>query len=260
MELSCASETDPCRLPNAFVADPPLAQVVARTGEVGARGQWRGWRTMLDYTLAAFRTESANDILFISSGMVANRGFFANVGDTRRQGIEAIVSGRRQIGGWDAHLDWGLSYTLLQATFETPFAAPSVNHPSAVGGSVAVPAGARIPSVPAHMGKANLSWTSAFGLSAGATAVAQTGQYLRGDEANLLAPLPGYVVLNLRVAYRVARPATMFLLVSNVFDARYSTFGVLGNAAEVLGASFDSPRFLGPGAPRAAWVGVDLKY
>ena len=42
--------------------------------------------TTLDYVVAAFRTTNADDILFISSGTVANRGYFANVGDTRRQG------------------------------------------------------------------------------------------------------------------------------------------------------------------------------
>ena len=33
VELTCADEDDPCRLPNAFVADPPLEQVVAKTFE-----------------------------------------------------------------------------------------------------------------------------------------------------------------------------------------------------------------------------------
>ena len=38
VELTCADEDDPCRLPNAFVADPPLEQVVAKTFEAGVRG------------------------------------------------------------------------------------------------------------------------------------------------------------------------------------------------------------------------------
>jgi iron complex outermembrane recepter protein len=38
MELSCADPEAPCRLPNAFVADPPLQQVVAKTWETGVRG------------------------------------------------------------------------------------------------------------------------------------------------------------------------------------------------------------------------------
>jgi outer membrane receptor protein involved in Fe transport len=33
MELTCADPQDPCRLPNAFLSDPPLEQVVAKTWE-----------------------------------------------------------------------------------------------------------------------------------------------------------------------------------------------------------------------------------
>jgi iron complex outermembrane receptor protein len=64
--------------------------------------------------------------------------------------------------------------------------------------------------------------------------------------------------VNARIAYRVSSHASIFLLANNLFDARDSTFGVLGDATEVLGPAYDRPRFLGPGAPRAAWVGVDL--
>ena len=35
VELTCADPDDPCRLPNAFVSDPPLDQPVARTWEGG---------------------------------------------------------------------------------------------------------------------------------------------------------------------------------------------------------------------------------
>ncbi len=38
MELSCADPEAPCKLPNSFVADPPLKQVVAKTWETGFRG------------------------------------------------------------------------------------------------------------------------------------------------------------------------------------------------------------------------------
>ena len=75
VELTCASPTAPCRLPNGFVADPPLAPVVARTLEAGVRGAWRGGPRQgvtIDYALAAFHTRNADDILFISSGTVAN--------------------------------------------------------------------------------------------------------------------------------------------------------------------------------------------
>jgi outer membrane receptor protein involved in Fe transport len=257
VELTCASPTDPCRLPNAFLSDPPLAQVVARTTEVGVRGTARPSDVTLSYDLAAFHTVNSSDILFISSGMVANQGYFANVGDTRRQGIEADLTGRKQIGG-GLRIDWAVHYTFIAATFQTPFTAPSALHPDAVNGLIDVQAGAHIPSVPRHVVKLALSFRSSFGLSAGVNVVSNSSQYLRGDEANLLAPVPGYVVVNARVAYRVWSHASVFVLADNLFDAGDSTFGVLGDATGVLGPTYDSPRFLGPGSPRAAWLGVDL--
>ncbi len=256
VELTCASPTDPCRLPNAFLGDPPLAQVVARTVELGVRGTARPSGVTLDYDLAAFHTVNSSDILFISSGMVANQGYFANVGDTRRQGIEADLTGHRWIGG--LRIEGSVHYTFIAATFQTPFTAPSALHPDAVDGRIDVLAGARLPSVPRHVAKLAVNLASASGLSGGVNLVANTSQYLRGDEANRLAPVPGYVIVNARIAYRVGSHASVFALASNLFDAGYSTFGVLGNATGVLGPAYDSPRFLGVGAPRAAWLGVDL--
>jgi outer membrane receptor protein involved in Fe transport len=244
-------------LPNAFVTDPPLAQVVARTFEAGVRGTFKRGNLKLDYDLTGFDTTNSNDILFISSGMVANQGFFANVGRTRRLGLEADLTGRRSFAG-GARIDWSLYYTVTNATFETEFKAPSANHPDADNGSITVPLGSHIPSIPKHIGKAGLSFVGGFGLSAGVNLIANSGQYLRGDEANRLPAIPGYLVVNARVAYRLPSHGSVFVLANNIFDARYSTFGVLGNATDVLGPAYGSRRFVGPGAPRAGWVGLEL--
>ena len=259
VELTCASPEDPCRLPNAFVSDPPLDQVIARTVEVGVRGRAQPAELTLGYDLAAFRTVNASDILFISSGMVANQGYFANVGDTRRQGLEVDLTGRKRFDD-GSRIDLAVHYTLLDATFETRFTAPSALHPDAVNGVIDVRAGARLPSIPRHVVKVALDGRTSFGLFAGVSVTGNTSQYLRGDEANLLSPVPGYVVVNARAAYRLGSHASVFALVNNLLDAKDSTFGVLGDATQVLGPMYDSPRFLGPGAPRAAWLGVDLSY
>jgi outer membrane receptor protein involved in Fe transport len=256
VELTCASPTDPCRLPNAFLSDPPLAQVVARTIELGVRGTARPSGVALDYDLAAFHTVNSSDILFISSGMVANQGYFANVGDTRRQGIEVDLTARTRIGG--LRVEGDVHYSWIDATFQTPFTAPSALHPDAVDGHIDVPAGAHIPSVPRHLVKLGLSARSSIGLSGGVNVVGNSSQYLRGDEANRLPPVSGYVVVNARAAYRVGPHLSVFVLADNLLDAGYSTFGVLGDATDVLGPTYDSPRFLGVGAPRAAWLGVDV--
>ena len=259
MELTCASPTDPCRLPNEFVADPPLAQVVARTFEAGLRGRLRRWRASVDYAVAAFHTANADDILFISSGALTNEGYFANVGDTLRRGVEARLHGRVRLGPRAGRLEWSASYTYLDATFQTPFVSPSVNHPLGVGGQIDVAAGSHLPSIPAQVGKASLAWMAPFGLALSATVLGRSGQYYRGDEANLLPQIPGYIVANLRADYTFARWISAFVRVDNVFDADTASFGVLGDPTAVF-PTFADPRFQSPGAPRAGWVGVDLRH
>jgi len=258
IELTCASPTAPCRLPNAFLSDPPLAQVVARTLEAGLRGALRRAGLRLSYDLTAFQTVNSDDILFISSGVVANQGYFANVGQTRRQGIEADLTGSQRIGK-ASRLEWGLHYTLTDATFESPFTARSATHPDAVNGLLDVPSGAHIPSIPMHIGKVAATYVSGYGFSAGANLIAESGQLYRGDEANLLPRIPGHVIINVRAGYRFWEPLSVFVLVDNLFDARYSSFGVLGDPRAVLPGD-TVPRFEGPGAPRAAWAGLDLRY
>jgi hypothetical protein len=259
LELTCASPTAPCRLPNGFVADPPLDQVVARTFELGVRGRLARGALGLTYNVAAFRTTNHDDILFISAGPIANQGYFDNVGQTRRQGVEAGVFARARLGARGGRLDVSLHHTLLNATFETPFSALSANHPDAVNGAIAVPAGARLPGAPRHIGKATVTWTYADRLSLAANAVFNSSQFRRGDEANLLAPVAGALLVELRAAYQLAPLVSVFAKMSNLLDARTSSFGVLGNPAPVLGPAYDDPRFDAPGAPRAFWAGVTLR-
>ena len=52
---------------------------------------------------------------------------------------------------------------------------------------------------------------------------------------------------------------TLTARVTNVFNTKPESFGVLGQADDVLGDEFDDPRFLSPSAPRAAWIGVELR-
>ena len=89
--------------------------------------------------------------------------------------------------------------------------------------------------------------------------IGNSGQYYRGDEANLLPQIPGYLLVNLRAEYAATGWAAAFIRIDNVFDATYASFGVLGDAASVF-PSFTDPRFQSPGSPRAAWAGVDLHY
>ncbi|HIJ62625.1 MAG TPA: TonB-dependent receptor, partial [Rhodospirillaceae bacterium] len=106
-ELSCADPAQPCRVPNAFVADPPLRQVVSHTGEIGTRGTHPlGEESKLAWTLAGYLARNDDDIIFISSGANTGSGYFANAGTTRRQGIEANID--LASGPWTVFADYGL--------------------------------------------------------------------------------------------------------------------------------------------------------
>jgi outer membrane receptor protein involved in Fe transport len=251
VELTCADEDDPCRLPNAFLADPPLEQVVAHTLEAGLRGARERWR----WHAGVFSTTNEDDILFISAGALTNQGFFDNVGETRREGIELDASGT--LG---ERLGWSVAFTRLDATFRESFAVASPNNPAATDGEVAVEPGDRLPLVPERLLKAELAFAASDALSFAANVVAASSQHFRGDEGNLVESIDGYALLNLRAEYRFGARASLFVNVDNVLDEQYATFGVFGAADEVLGDDFDDPRFLGPGAPRAAWIGVRLEF
>lgn len=248
VELSCADEDDPCRLPNAFLADPPLEQVVAHTFEGGLRGQ----RGALEWHTGLFRTTSHDDILFISAGALSNEGYFDNVGRTRRDGLELGLSAGSGV------LRWSANYSFLDASFRDAVALPSPNNPSAVDGEVLVLPGDRLPLLPRHLLKLGLTASLGQRFSIGTDINASSSFHLRGDEGNDIDPVDGHAVLNLRGDFRLNERVTVFLNIDNVFDEEYESFGLFGEADEVLGDDYSDSRFLSPAAPRAAWLGVHL--
>jgi outer membrane receptor protein involved in Fe transport len=212
VELACASETAPCTLPNTFLADPPLKQVVAKTYELGLRGNLSDaikWNTSL------FDTRNSDDIIFQATGGISgNQGFFANVGDTRRSGVELSAAGT-----W-GQLAWYANYSFLRAVFDDPFTSSSPAHPGArdVNGDgkareIRVHSGDRIPGIPQSNAKLGIDYRFDDAISLGADVTFNSGQYLRGDEANLLDQTGAFAVVNVRAAYRFSEHVTAFATV-----------------------------------------------
>jgi iron complex outermembrane receptor protein len=257
VELTCASPVAPCRLPNDFVADPLLHQVVAKHIETGLRGTMQTpWNGTLHWQAGFFRTTNQQDILFqTTGGAQSNEGFFANVGDTRRQGAEVSLSGN----AFDERLDWYANYTHLDATFRTAFAESSANNPNAdpASGLIQVHRGDRIPGIPRQALKLGVDYKISGALSAGGDVVYNSARYLRGDESNQVRPVGGYAVANLRASYRFNEHIAAFARIENVFDRRYYSFGVLGDASGIYPDIAD-PRFLSPAAPRGTWIGITV--
>lgn len=259
VELACARPDAPCRLPNAFLADPPLDQVVAHSWEGGLRGEL-GVTPLgaLSWNLGGFHTRNVDDIVFQSTGgATASQGFFDNVGDTRRLGTELGLAGRAE--RWQ----WFLNYSYVEATYRDSFFVLTPNHPEAPSGGgnpgqLLVERGDRLPGVPDHTLKLGGSVEILPAFTIGADLLANAGQYLRGDEANLLGQTDAYTVVNLRGDYQVNQKVTLFARIDNLFNTDYESFGLLGDPTEVLGNSFTDNRFLGPGAPIGGWFGVKV--
>lgn len=264
VELACAFlDTDgdgvndnECRLPNAFLADPPLDQVVSESWEAGFRGQFMG---SLGWTVSGFRVENKDDIVFISTGgTTGNIGFFDNVGETQRKGVELGLT-----GVW-RNLSWFLNYSFVHATFETDFLISSPNHPLAVDADAdgeidarQVNDGDRIPGIPQHTLKLGGDYAFDESLSVGADLLVNSDQYFRGDEGNDFDTVDGYAVVNLRGEWKFHKYISAFARVNNLFDSDYETFGIFGEPDEVF-PTFTDNRFVSPGAPLSGWVGVKI--
>jgi outer membrane receptor protein involved in Fe transport len=264
VELACADEAAPCSLPNAFLADPPLDEVVARSGEFGLRGSTA---VGVDWHFGAFHTVNRDDILFqTTGGAQANVGFFDNVSDTRRRGLELELSQR--LGAWR----WKLDYSLVDATFRDPFVVNSPNHPlfgddaDEIDGAalivgedkLQVNPGREIPGIARHQANLLLDWQPTGKLRLGTDLHYRSGVYMRGDEINVLQRTDNYLTVNLHGEFRFSNALSAFARAENIFDASYETFGLLGEPDEVF-EDFEDPRFLGAGPPRGFWMGLRLR-
>ncbi len=259
VELTCADPDAPCNLPNAFLADPPLEQVMAKSFEAGLRGKVDMTRGTdggnVTWNAGVFHITNEDDIIFQSTGGVsANEGFFDNVGDTTRRGVEFSLNGDND------RLNWFLNYAFVNAEFCSPLTVTSPNHPLAGSdGEIQVEKGDRIPGIPEHILKFGVFVVVTPKLTLGGDIVFNSGQYLRGDEANLLDETDEYAVVNLHGEYNINDYVSVIAKVENLFDAKYETFGLLGEPEEILGPEFNDPRFLGPGTERGGWIGVRIK-
>jgi len=245
-ELTCADPDAPCRLPNAFVADPPLDPVIARTYEFGLRGKLPLGDALL-WSLAFYRTDLKDDILFLLAE-TGGAGFFQNVAKTRRQGVEVGLQGR-----WK-RLGYFLNYAYVDATYQSNETLASVTDPN----GVRVQSGDHIPGIPAQNLKVGAEVEVLKGFFAGANAIHASGSYLRGDDGNNQPKLDGYTTLNLSFRYIPIKHVELWGRVDNVTNAHYSTAGALNFNAFADPIAVE--RFVAPGAPIAGWAGVKVRF
>lgn len=245
LELACADETAACPLPFALGDDPPLDPVVGTTYEVGS--QWVAGPAIL--TASIYRTDVQDDIWFIQSENAVFEGFFDNIGNTRREGVELGV---QVIPSERVSLYANYAYT--RGTFRTPAELFSIRADDAFAGSPlagdnAVQVGDRLPLIPGHQVKAGGLLTLREGVEIGLDTRYTGEQWLRGDEANQTAPLPGYFVANLRAGI-TRGPWELSAVLDNVFDSKRAVFGTFNENRQTR----ELERFLTPLDARALRV------
>jgi iron complex outermembrane receptor protein len=220
LELACADETAACPLPFALGDDPPLDPVVATTFELGGQIV----RGPAIVSASVYRTNVRDDISFIQSETAVFEGFFDNIGDTRREGVELGV----QVLPVE-ELSLYANYAFTRATFRDAAEIFSIRADEAfVGSPLAgendVAEGDRLPLVPDHQVKFGGLLNLESGLQFGVDGRYTGKQWFRGDEATETAPLDGYFLTNLRVGFSRAR-WEISAVVSNVFDSHRPIFG-----------------------------------
>jgi outer membrane receptor for Fe3+-dicitrate len=249
LELACADEASPCVLPFSLGDDPPLAPVTVVNFEAG--GDWTPW-PWLAANLSVYDSNIRNEIVFAASSRTA--GFFRNVPRTRRRGLEVGARAERRRGAGTLRVY--AQYAYVSARYRS-----TVQLASALPNEPLVTPGDRMPLSPAHrasigVGTTVVTRSSVFDGDLRVRSVST--QFLRGDEANVHRPLPGYAVTSSHLSARVAR-YTIALDVDNLFGERFATFGTF--ASDPLaspGPSGEPPvvRFLTPAYPRSLTFSV----
>jgi iron complex outermembrane recepter protein len=257
VELTCADPNAPCRLPNAFLSDPPLKQAVAQTQELGFRFK----KQSFSIETAVFQTLTKDDIYFISAGPSRNTGYFSNIGNTLRTGFE--FSGKFQ----QKKVAIYANYTFLNATFKSDFTINNNAHPAAKNSEIKVQTGNRIPLIPQHLAKAGIQFRFSTGTQQkknwliGAELLFNGNQVFRGDESNELDPIKGYLTGNLFLNGQMTSKITLFGRVENCWNQSYETFGLLGEPNRLpVFSHFEAPYFITPASPLSASLGIRFKY
>jgi outer membrane receptor protein involved in Fe transport len=273
IELGCSNPAVPCGLPNDFASDPDLKQVVARTEEVGLRGNLPDQR--LVWSADVFHTVNNNDIQYVAA--TTNQGYFDNVGNTRRQGLDLSLGGKR--GGFS----WRLAYSLVDATFQSSFDVNAGSNSTADAfGNIQVRPGDRIPLIPRHTGRLVLDYQLNARWDLGGNVIAASGSYLHGDENNANHAggtngtgafvsgsgwIPGYALINLQGTVHITKYADLFARLANLTNKQYATAGFLtSNAFNPNGsfrpdaADWTNENAVSPGQPRAIWAGVRIRW
>ncbi|MBV8506135.1 MAG: TonB-dependent receptor, partial [Alphaproteobacteria bacterium] len=261
-EIACSDPTRPCSLDLFLTSDPPgLQQVVATTYETGLRGKFGVGGSeaagTIEWNIGLFRTDSTGEIFSVPSTIISV-GFFQNVGNTRRQGIETGIGYR------DDKWQTSVNYSFIEATFESAFTLSSPNNPFAdAAGNIQVRPGDQLPGVPQNRLKVNADYSVTDKWNVGGNLIYTSSQFFFGDASNQNPKLPGYWTAELHSSYQIANNVELFAIIQNFFNNQYASYGIFGDVTKtpLPGVPNPSdPRFITVGTPIAAFGGLRIRF
>ena len=270
IELGCANPDNPCTLPTQMADDPPLEQVVAKTFEAGARGRFTSFlNSNTSWNISGYSATNHDDILFIYTEANTTAGYFDNVEETTRKGIDVGLS--------TAFETWTISmnYNYVKAQYGTDLTLVSENNSSANDGAIQVEDGDYLPNIPKHSFKLRTVYKPDPAWHLGATMTAFSSSYMMGNENQendssvngLQSEVPGYAVVNLDSEYKFSNMLAgwrIYAKVTNLFDNKYYTGGRIAESRVNADRSFSEEEIatasLVGGAPRAGWVGLRYEF
>jgi len=261
IELGCSNEAQPCNLPTQMADDPPLEMVVAKTVEFGARGKIAN---NMSWNAAIYSGKNKDDILFVYANASNGLGYFTNVDETTREGIDLGFSGQFD------DLSLAVNYGFVMARYGSDFTIANEVNTSSDGDSIQVSDGDYLPNIPKHHMKIRANYKVTPSWFVGATVSAFSKSYMMGNEnqghdasQGIQGETPGYAVMNLDSQYYIGENWQLSLKAINIFDNEYYTGGRLAETRVQTDRSFGDERNVAsliPGAPRAAWVGLRYEF
>ena len=152
----------------------------------------------------------------------------------------------------------------MDAEFRSNLVLPGDAHPEAEPNNddidvINVAKGSKLSGVPAHKGIISLGYNVLDDWDVRVIVNMASGQYFRGDESNQLRKVGGYAVVSLQSSYTYNDSLTAFLRIDNLLNRDYETFGILGDAEEVIEGA-DNPRFVSAAPPISVFAGVRYNF
>jgi len=261
IELGCANPAQPCNLPTQMADDPPLNQVVAKTLEGGVSGRVN---KNTSWNMSIYHATNNDDILFVYANASNGLGYFTNVAETTRKGIDV---------GFKTKFDklaLNVNYGFVMAQYGSNFTLVNEVNSSASSDAIQVSDGDYLPNIPKHHLKIRADYEIKPGWNLGSTLTGFTSSYMMGNEnqqhdssGGLQAETPGYVIVNLDSQYNFNEGWDFHAKFINIFDQEYTTGGRLAETRVQTDRSFGDERNVAsliPGAPRAGWIGISKSF